>query len=231
MRQPALERDSSPDPYAGERRLSIGLDGRAYSPLTAYTSPSAVNPWSRGIALGLDDTATQSYLKAEEYANQRTLEISLSLTGLAATPFRLASGIERLWGAKLVTDRIDLAWSFYREAGFKEGKIADHIRGIDFNKPVEIISIPKGTEVIQYQIPGGPVGSYFAAPGTPGNQLGFYTSGRQATTFVATENIQVLRSTASSTIDDWSMKAYSWKIEAPGGGIQFFSTSKAWRPK
>jgi len=98
LRQPALERDSSPDPYAGERRLSIGLDGRAYSPLTAYTSPSAVNPWSRGIALGLDDTATQSYLKAEEYANQRTLEIGLSLTGIAATPFRLASGIERLWG-------------------------------------------------------------------------------------------------------------------------------------
>lgn len=123
------------------------------------------------------------------------------------------------------------AEAFYREAGFSEKKIADHMRGIDFEKPVEVIKLPKGTEVIQYQVPGAPMGTYFTLPNTPGNQLGFYTSGRVPKTYVATEEIKVLRSTASSTVDDWSMADFGWKIEAPGGGTQFFTTSTGWMPK
>jgi len=134
-------------------------------------------------------------------------------------------------GASPTAERQAIAQSFYRKAGFKESSIADHVRGIDFNRPVDIVTLPKGTELIQYQIPGAPIGNYFALPGTPGNQLGFYTSGRQATTFVATEDMLVLRSTAASTVDDWSMKAHGWKIDTPGGGLQFFSPSKAWKPK
>ncbi len=132
--------------------------------------------------------------------------------------------------ASVISKRKEVAESFYREAGFKDSAIADHTRGIDFDHPVEVVTLPKGTEVIQYQIPGAPVGNYFAPPGTKGNQLGFYTSGRRATTFVAKEDIKVLKSVASDTVDDWSMKAYDWKIEAPGGGTQFFTTSKAWTP-
>ena len=130
-----------------------------------------------------------------------------------------------------VSGKQALAESFYREAGFSEKRMADHIRGIDFSKKVEVMTIPKGTEVIQYQIPGAPIGSYFALPGTPGNQLGFYTSGRQANTFIAKEDIRVLRSTAVGIVDDWSMKAYNWKIDAPGGGTQFFTPSKVWELK
>jgi hypothetical protein len=130
-----------------------------------------------------------------------------------------------------VAERRVVAESYYREAGLKESAIADHIRGIDFTRPVEIVTVPRGTELIQYQIPGAPVGNYFALPGTPGNQLGIYTSGREASSFVATGDVRALRSTAAGTIDDWSMKAYGWKIETLGGGTQFHSPSNMWTPK
>jgi RHS repeat-associated protein len=131
----------------------------------------------------------------------------------------------------LAADRKALAESFYKEQGFSEKRTADHLRGTDFNDPVAITDIHKGTELVQYQIPGAPLGNYFAPPGTPGNQLGFYTSGRQATPYITTETMRALQSTAASTIDDWSMKAHGWSIETPGGGTQFFTTSKAVRPK
>jgi hypothetical protein len=141
-------------------------------------------------------------------------------------PFGLARDTKAL-----IADRKALAESFYKESGFNESRTMDHMRGIDFNQPVAIADISKGTEAIQYQIPRAPLGDYFSPPGTPGNRLGFYTSGREATSYIATENIKALQSTAASTVDDWSMKQYGWRIEAPGGGTQFFSTSKAWTPK
>lgn len=127
--------------------------------------------------------------------------------------------------------RYETAYDFYRQSGFDANSTIDHIRGIDLSRPVDVVTIPKGTEVIQYQIPGAPVGNYFALPDTRGNQLGFYTSGRQATSFISIDNVQVLRSTASSTIDDWSMKDYGWEIYAPGGAQQFFTRSKSWGQK
>uniref|UniRef100_UPI002584C942 polymorphic toxin type 46 domain-containing protein n=1 Tax=Limnobacter sp. TaxID=2003368 RepID=UPI002584C942 len=127
--------------------------------------------------------------------------------------------------------RKEKAYGFYRNSGFDANKSLDHMRGIDFNHEVDIVQIPKGTEMTQYQIPGARLGSYYAQPGTPGNTLGFYTSGREVKTYIANSDISALRSTASSTIDDWSMKAYGWKIEAPGGGTQFFTTSQDWIAK
>jgi hypothetical protein len=133
--------------------------------------------------------------------------------------------------SKLIAERQQVAESFYKEVGYNDKRVADHMRGIDFSQPVDVVTIPKGTEAIQYQIPGAPLGNYFALPGTPGNKLGFYTSGREATSYVSTQDIPVLRSFASSTIDDWSMKDYGWEIEAPGGATQFFDRSKAWEKK
>lgn len=131
----------------------------------------------------------------------------------------------------LIEQRKITAQSFYEKIGFDQDKIVDHLRGIDFNKPVEVITIKKGTEAIQYQIPGAPVGNYFALPNSPGNQLGFYTSGRVAKSYIATEDFKALESTAASTIDDWSMRQYGWEIETPGGSKQFFTNPNLWKLK
>lgn len=132
---------------------------------------------------------------------------------------------------RFIFERKEVAQSFYRNAGFSDDKIADHIRGIDFTKPVEVVVIPRGTEVIQYQIPGAPLGNYFAYPGTPGSTLGFYTSGREVSTLISKQEIRVLQSTAADTVDDWSMREHGWEIDTPGGGIQIFDTSMSWEKK
>ena len=64
------------------------------------------------------------------------------------------------------------ATEFYKETGWSPSKIDDHLRGIDFKKPVNVVELSGGTDLIQYQVPGGPTGNYFALPGTPANSLG-----------------------------------------------------------
>lgn len=67
---------------------------------------------------------------------------------------------------------------FYKSAGWADDRIADHVNGIDFAKPVQTVAIPKGTEVVQWQRPGNPTGNYFAPPGTQASELGIYPGGR-----------------------------------------------------
>ena len=117
-------------------------------------------------------------------------------------------------------DRRSLAHDFYKSTGWAEGRIADHLKGIDFSKGVQPTMVPKGTRFVQYQIPNAPVGNYFAPIGTPGSKLGIYTGGRNARVFEALEDSIALRSTAAGVVDDWSLPF--WRVQTEGGGIQFF---------
>jgi len=155
-------------------------------------------------------------------------EVIVSAEIDAAVVYGASKGVRGASAAsepELVAARRSIAEKFYRESGFSEAATAEHIRGIDFTQPVDVVTIPSGAKVIQYQIPGGPQGNYYAPVGTPGNRLGFYTSGVEAVTYTAGENVRALRSTAATTIDDWSMRAYGWEIETTGGGTQYFTTS------
>ncbi|MBA4124007.1 MAG: hypothetical protein H0X72_16310 [Acidobacteria bacterium] len=113
------------------------------------------------------------------------------------------------------------AADFYRQAGWQQSRIDQHLAGIDFTKPVDVITIPKGTEVIQYQVPGKPVGNYFAPPGTTASELGMNPAGRQPRTFTTIKDMQVLRSTASPAVDTWSNAGKSFQTQ--GGGTQYFA--------
>jgi hypothetical protein len=55
-----------------------------------------------------------------------------------------------------------------------------------------------------------------------------YTSGRDAVSFFAKQDVTVLRSTAANLVDDYSMAKYGWNIETKGGGIQYFTKEPAW---
>jgi len=60
-----------------------------------------------------------------------------------------------------------VARDFYRATtGMNDTRIASHLRGIDFSQPVNIVNIPAGTALTQFNLPGR-VGNYYAPPGTP----------------------------------------------------------------
>ena len=46
------------------------------------------------------------------------------------------------------------AMSAYKEVGFDINRTSDYMRGIDFSKPVDLVILPQGTEVVQYMFPG-----------------------------------------------------------------------------
>ncbi|UIN21411.1 polymorphic toxin type 46 domain-containing protein [Herbaspirillum frisingense] len=92
-----------------------------------------------------------------------------------------------------------------------------------FSKPVEVVTLPKGTQVVQYQIPGNPVGGYFAPVGTTAESLGISSVGRNPIIYTTTEDISVLRSTAANTSKNLSLPE---SARGAGGGKQFFTNNR-----
>ena len=118
--------------------------------------------------------------------------------------------------------RMKVAREFYEKAGFSQERTADHLKGIDFSKPVEVVTLEPSAKVIQYQRTGHNFGNYLAPPGTEASALGVNPAGRVATTYEVTRPVQVLRSTAAPVEDIWSAPGEVFK--ANGGGIQYFTT-------
>ncbi len=113
-----------------------------------------------------------------------------------------------------------LAARYYKESGWPASRIEHHLRGIDFGRPVEVVELPAGTKMVQYQLPGRPAGNYFAPLGTPPEHLGISPRGRISTTYVTTKPMRILRSTAAAVEDTWTVPGRS--IPAQGGGTQYF---------
>lgn len=113
------------------------------------------------------------------------------------------------------------ARSFYEAAGWSDAKIASHMAGIDFNYPVDVVSLPQGETLVQHMVPGSRVGNYFAPEGTSASQLGINPAGRIPTLFSPNADVQVLRSTAAPITDTWTVPGTSFR--ASGGGTQYFT--------
>jgi hypothetical protein len=118
------------------------------------------------------------------------------------------------------TSRRAIAQAFYKASGKDDATIEKHLNGVDFNKPVDITTLPKGTQVVQYQDPNNPVGNYFAPVGTPAESLGIDPKGRVAKIYTTTRDVTVLRSTAADTR---SNPAVPRSQRGNGGGIQYFA--------
>lgn len=84
--------------------------------------------------------------------------------------------------------------------------------------------MPKGTPVVQYQIPGNPVGGYFAPVGSSAESLGIGSVGRQPIIYIATEDISVLRSVAVDTSKNLNLPE---SARGSGGGVQFFTNNNS----
>jgi uncharacterized protein DUF6861/putative RNase toxin 46 of polymorphic toxin system len=131
-----------------------------------------------------------------------------------------------------VAQKRQLARDFYLKQGYNPKRIDSHLAGIDFNQPVEVITLPKGTQVVQWQASGGPQGNYYALPGTSPQQLGISPSAlnpvsgqivdKVATGYVTNSEVEVLQSTAAAVNDTWSIPGQV--IATEGRGIQMLSS-------
>ena len=126
------------------------------------------------------------------------------------------------------------AQDFYAAQGWPQERIDSHMAGIDLAKPVTSTTLPTGTQLSQWQVPGGPQGNYFAPPATQPGELGISPVGydpalgavsKVQTNYVSTEPTQALSSTAAPVNDTWS-NPYS-TAETSGGGQQYFVPSKS----
>ena len=130
--------------------------------------------------------------------------------------------IWRLVGANTAAKQA-AANEYYKTLGWDDARIASHTSGIDFSKSVEVVTLSKGTQVVQYQIPGNPVGGYFAPVGTTAESLGISAVGRNSIIYTTTEDISVLRSTAANTSKNLSLPE---SARGAGGGTQFFTNNR-----
>jgi RHS repeat-associated protein len=110
------------------------------------------------------------------------------------------------------------AFDFYTQrAGATADEALDHMRGIDFLRPVEIVRIPEGTLLQQWVHPKG-LGRYFAPPGSTPLQSGISsTRGRTLGFFRAESPVEALRSFNPA---DWAYPAGF--TPGAGGGLQYF---------
>lgn len=138
--------------------------------------------------------------------------------------------------AAIVATRRKLAEDFYIKAGTPQSKIDGHLAGIDFTKPVDVVTIEKGSLLNQYQVPGAPQGSYYSpmSNGSSPSSLGISSQAIDRATgtiveklpkpYEVTTSVEMLRSSAAPIMDTWSIPGVASQTE--GGGIQLFSSSK-----
>ncbi len=132
-----------------------------------------------------------------------------------------------------VSARKKIAFEFYNDQGMPKHKIEGHLSVINFAEPVEIVTLPKGKNVTQYQVPNGPQGNYYANPGTPPDKLGISDKAKdwgtgeivtkEANSYETNGQVTVLKSTASKIDDTWSIPGST--ISTSGGDTQFFTMS------
>ena len=129
--------------------------------------------------------------------------------------------------------RKSLATDFYKSSGMPEFKIDGHLEGINFEKPVNVKTLKKGTVVEQWQLPGVSQGNYYADPGSKPTELGISAEARNRNTgkvekkvankYIVTKDIEVLESTAAPYPDKHSMPPKV--IKTDGGATQYMSTN------
>jgi len=121
--------------------------------------------------------------------------------------------------------RMKTAQQFYKDAGFSDEKIKQHLRGIDFSSPVEVMTLEPQTVVNQWVDPNSGMGSYFDADAPP-EELGVCPVAvvpRNLQAFVVTQPTKVLRSTAAPIVIDWLPRP---PVFAKGGATQLFVAPK-----
>ena len=118
--------------------------------------------------------------------------------------------------------KLDTAEQFYKDNGVT-GDLDSHLKGIDYNQPVEVVTLKSGEVYEQFsyldRVTGEPrVGNYFAEIGADPTQLGIPVAGRVRVQVTLKEDVSFLK-TATASIESWNGDGAVFG----GGGIQYFS--------
>jgi hypothetical protein len=190
-----------------------------------YCSPDEVKSIAQLNRLLDKDAITPNHLLEELVIGGGVGKIvGAGISSLAARVFggAVVKAVETNMGALDIAARQATAKSFYQAGGWPEARITSHLEGINFSQPVENITLPRGTQVVQYQIPGNPTGNYFAPVGTSAESIGVNPAGRVTTIYTTMSDVSVLRSTAANTSLNPNLPALA---RGQGGGVQFFTTN------
>ncbi len=149
-----------------------------------------------------------------------------------------------------VAARKKVAEGFYREhTKYTDAEIRDHLRAVDFRKPVKARKTPPPDTAVSWQVPGIK-GNYYANPGTKPAELGIGGLGLEPgpaprrvvekvpTLYKIEPGTPVLESTAAKVVDKWSVRAggaagapgtvgfHGVQQETTGDATQFFLPDK-----
>ncbi|CAM3830845.1 polymorphic toxin type 46 domain-containing protein [Rheinheimera salexigens] len=212
----------------GQQPEGIGIGDGGLAPVASSGSsaPPVANPaLPRGGGVVAVDNAPAK--RAEHNVRVAATDISdNSLKSLTKNDINIAKseGDSKLH----IHAREKVAKDFLEKNGFTESQIANAIGdekagiegGIDFTRPVEVISFPPPEEMSQYVKSHGFPGNWFdpLSTQTP-NQLGLSGEGRKATSFKVPKS-QGLQSHSKPIIDNWTNP--SNPVNTSGGGIQLF---------
>ncbi len=109
------------------------------------------------------------------------------------------------------------AFDFYTgEAGFSASDAINHMRGIDFARPVTPVTIPYGSLAQQYAGPNG-VGRYFSPVGATPLEIGITPAGRTQMLFQSMGETRALESFARP---DYVYPTGT--VPGAGGALQYF---------
>lgn len=133
----------------------------------------------------------------------------------------------------VIAARRKLAEDFYAKSGMPPSKIDGHMNGIDFTKPVDIVTVDKNTVLSMYPNEPGVQGNYYfpVSNGSSPSSLGIsgqYTNAagvlvdKIPETYVTTRPVEMLRSTAAAIEVTWVTPT----VQTVGGAPQFFSMAK-----
>lgn len=180
----------------------------------------------------------QKHQKEEFAINRRLVNQAVAVrTGLQ--PEGSMSATEKA----LVKHRIAQAKRWYAKHGLNESKTSkfnQDFAGIDIRKTVEVTRLEKGRVLCQYQVPGNPVGRFFADCGSSPTQLGIMAFGtrpaepgddpRQVMNgqtvvpkvqrkFVLKQPLpDTLKSVAGPILETWSLRELGNAVGRPPGG-------------
>ena len=142
--------------------------------------------------------------------------------------------------AALRAARRQTAFDFYQKAGYNPSDIPNHLKGIDFDQPVIVITIPAGARVRQLQPRGATFqGHYYYVEDATPSQLGVAPHGIIRGTndllpkvdfhYDVSVDTPALMSTAAPITDTWSMEMMDGTqipYDTVGGAIQYFAPTK-----
>ena len=123
--------------------------------------------------------------------------------------------------------RLQTAKAFYDQTDWPTEKKENHLRGIDFSQPVEVVTLPAGTELTQWMDPHQGQGNYFDGDEPP-ERLGLYPESvqpRLLKKYTLAHATRMLQSTAASIHIDWVKDKPA--MDVPGGATQYFALPSA----